>query len=186
MAEKSIAYFMSLPYRVEVYPEGDGQGFSALVPDLPGCMTAADSYEELWPMVEDAKRLWFEVALEDGLPIPEPKPLEEEEFSGKFVLRVAKTLHRQLARMAEEEGTSLNALIVSLISRAMGEWYGSRQMLRTRFEGYPSSIDFGPFTFEEIFGRFRKAAPEKGKLPVWRPEVKPARQMMEQGVDYVA
>jgi antitoxin HicB len=122
MTRKSIEYYMRLPYKVEVYPDEEGKGYAALIPDLPGCMTSADSLAELWPMIEEAKRLWLEVALEDGIPINEPKPVEVEQFSGKFVLRLAKTLHRQLAHRAEAEGVSLNSLVVSLISQAMGIW----------------------------------------------------------------
>jgi antitoxin HicB len=186
MAEKSIEYYMSLPYRVEVYPEGEGKGFSALIPDLPGCMTSAASREELWPMLEEAKQLWLEVALEDGITIPEPKSLEEEEYSGRFVLRLAKTLHRQLVGRAEEEGVSLNTLIVSLIGQSMGEWYGKRRILKAYIENYLTSVEFGPFTWDDVFGKFEKQPSEEGKHPAWRAEVKPIRQLMERGVDYVA
>jgi predicted HicB family RNase H-like nuclease len=136
MTNKSIEYYMALPYKVEVYPDKEGKGFAALIPDLHGCMTSADSLAELWPMVEEAKRLWLEVALEDGIPIAEPKPVEVEEYSGKFVLRLAKTLHRQLAHHAEEEGLSLNSLVVSLITHALGVWYGDHEINRTSGDIY--------------------------------------------------
>ena len=62
-------------YRVEIYPEPDGSGYTAILPDLPGCMTCAPTLPELWEMVDDIKRLWLEVALEDGDYIPEPTPI---------------------------------------------------------------------------------------------------------------
>jgi antitoxin HicB len=75
MAGKSIGYYMSLPYKMEIFP--DESGFTAILPELPGCMTSAATFTELWPMILEARRLWLEVALEDGITIPEPKPLEE-------------------------------------------------------------------------------------------------------------
>ena len=75
---KDLAYYMSLPYPIHIYPESDGTGYTAEIPDLPGCITCADTLPELWTMIEDAKNTWFEGSLEEGLPIPEPSTLPEE------------------------------------------------------------------------------------------------------------
>jgi antitoxin HicB len=56
----------------------------------------------------------LEVALEDGDKITEP--VSDEKFSGKFVLRLPKSLHRKLARNARKENVSLNQYAVSLLS----------------------------------------------------------------------
>jgi predicted HicB family RNase H-like nuclease len=43
-------------------------------------------------------------------------------YSGKVNLRMPKTLHRDLARRAGEEGVSLNQfMVVALVARAVGE-----------------------------------------------------------------
>ncbi len=78
---KDLEYYISLPYRVEIYPEPDGNGYTAEIPDLPGCLTCADTLEEAWEMIEDAKHGWIEVALERGISIPEPSPVLEKELS---------------------------------------------------------------------------------------------------------
>ena len=49
-------------------------------------------------MIRDAMAAWLEVALEDGQIVPEPKPAED--YSGKFVVRVPKSLHRDLVETA--------------------------------------------------------------------------------------
>ena len=49
---------------------------------------------------------WIETKLENGFEVP--KPLEENNYSGKFVLRIPKTLHKKLALAAEKEGVSFN------------------------------------------------------------------------------
>jgi len=122
MAKKTLEYYLKLPYRVEIYPEEDGDGYTAKIPDLPGCMTSADTLDELWAMVEEAKELWLEVALEDGDYIPEPPLVEIQKYSGKFVVRLPSSLHRQLVNRAKLENTSLNQLVVMLLSEGMGRW----------------------------------------------------------------
>jgi predicted RNase H-like HicB family nuclease len=54
------------------YSEEDG-GYIADIPDLPGCSAFGDTPEQALAEVLVAKRLWLEVAREQGKPIPEPR-----------------------------------------------------------------------------------------------------------------
>lgn len=74
---KDLAYYMSLPYKIEIFPSPEG-GFAARVTDLPGCITCADTWEELQFMIEDAKKSWLECSLANGDPIPEPQDEKEK------------------------------------------------------------------------------------------------------------
>ena len=47
-------------------------GYGAYVPDLPGCMAAADSRDEVVALIRDAIRFHIEELKADGEPIPEP------------------------------------------------------------------------------------------------------------------
>ena len=113
MMKKDIAYYMGLPYReiIEADPPG---GFVGHIAELPGCITQAETKRDLLDQLDDAKLSWIEAALEDGVPIPEP--LQEEDFSGRFNLRLPKSLHRNLALTAKAEGVSLNQLATALIA----------------------------------------------------------------------
>lgn len=118
--QEMVEQYLHLPYSIEVVRD-EGEGFSgwfARVVELPGCMTQAETLEELEGMIQDAMRAWIETALEDGAPIPEPR--KEEAYSGKFVVRIPKSLHRDLAEAAEKEGVSLNTYVNSALSRAVG------------------------------------------------------------------
>ena len=115
---KGLDYYMGLPYEVVVKEDRDGGGWFARVPDLPGCMTFSETFEGLHPMIEDAKRGYIEVSLEHGDPVPEPRELDG--YSGRVNLRMPKTLHRDLARRAEEEGVSLNQVMLDALSRSVG------------------------------------------------------------------
>ncbi|HXT04816.1 MAG TPA: toxin-antitoxin system HicB family antitoxin, partial [Casimicrobiaceae bacterium] len=44
------------------------------------------------------------------------EPLDR--YSGKFVVRVPRSVHARLARKAKQEGVSLNQLVSSVLSRA--------------------------------------------------------------------
>ena len=96
--EKNLTYYMSLPYR-EIVQAAKSGGYVGYIPDLKGCMTQAETRADLLNMLEDAKKCWLEAALEDGLEIPEP--LAEDDFSGRFNLRIPKSLHRNLALTAK-------------------------------------------------------------------------------------
>ncbi len=118
---RTVDDYLKLPYTIEVIrDESDGQpGYVARVVELPGCLTQADDFQELGEMVEDAMRLWIETALEDGQVIPQPRLAAQH--SGKFLVRVPRSLHRQLVDAAERDGVSLNSLVNVILARAMGE-----------------------------------------------------------------
>jgi antitoxin HicB len=107
-AQRSVDYYMALPYTFELIPDHEGDWFVA-VKELPGCMSEGQSPEDAMAMIRDAMRGWIELALEDGEGIPEPR--DAESYSGKFVVRVPRSLHGDLARMAEGQGASLNQLV---------------------------------------------------------------------------
>ena len=116
--KKDVEYYMSLPYRMEIYPDVVEGGFTAAFPDLPGCLTCADTMEELIKYADDAKREWIAVAIEEGIDISEPEPVADlSEYSGQFKIRMPKTLHRSLALNAKKEGISMNQYCIYLLSK---------------------------------------------------------------------
>lgn len=69
---KTIEYYMALPYGLEIVPDLDEGRYVGRYPDLPGCLTAGATLEEVARNAEDAKRAWLTAALESGMPVPEP------------------------------------------------------------------------------------------------------------------
>jgi len=57
--------------KVKMTSDEDGYWF-AQIPVLKGCMTQGDSREDVLAMIDEAKELWLETALEEGIAIPEP------------------------------------------------------------------------------------------------------------------
>ncbi len=114
---KDLAYYLALPYTIELVREEDAAWFARVV-ELPGCISEGDSAEDAAGMIQDAMAGWLELALDDGRAIPEPKP--REEYSGKFVVRVPRSLHRDLVEAAAREQVSLNQFIATELARAVG------------------------------------------------------------------
>ena len=108
--------YLNEPYTIQVSREA-ASVFVASVLELPGCVTQAESWNDLGSMIEDAIVAWITSALDDGRPVPAPKSTVT---SGRILVRAPRTLHGDLLRVAHSEGVSLNQLVVSLLSRGVG------------------------------------------------------------------
>ena len=128
------------PFNVLADPDG---GFAIVFPDLPGCVTQAETLEEIPEMAEDARRLWLETAYEDGAEIPPPS--YPEEYSGKFNVRLPRSLHRELADEAEREGVSLNTYVATLLARrdALARVERHIMRLQAQMDSMESTVERG-------------------------------------------
>lgn len=70
-------------------------------------------------MIDDAKRGWLEVALADGIGVPEPGEEASEDPSGRILLRPPKALHKELVQRARKEGLSINQFITHQLSESL-------------------------------------------------------------------
>ena len=113
---KDLAYYLDLPYPVQLshQREDDDEYWLAELLDLPGCMADGSSPDEALKSLEEAKRLWIETQIEDGYEVPEPAQVHD--YSGKFLVRMPRSLHYRLAAQAKREGVSLNQYVISLLS----------------------------------------------------------------------
>ena len=126
--KKDIDYYMGLSYRVEVVEDKEEGGFALHCPELPGCITCAETISQGFEMIEDAKRSWFEACLEDGIPIPEPNNIND--YSGQFKLRIPKSLHKTLAERSRQEGISMNQYCLYLLSSGTRSDYPAQNTSR--------------------------------------------------------
>ena len=102
--------YMKLPYTRLVQEMNDESGhyFYGRVLELDGCQTTADTLTELYENLNEIMESYIEIKLENNIHIPIPETAEK--YSGKFVVRLPKTLHQRLAIEANKEGVSLNQL----------------------------------------------------------------------------
>jgi antitoxin HicB len=119
---KNLKYFMALPYRIEIQPipESKGGGYGASIPQLGKYAVCADgeTIEEALNNLAEIKKERLIAYLEEGVVIPEPASAEED-YSGKFLVRIPKSLHRELAQRAKQNDISLNQLVTSLLSSGL-------------------------------------------------------------------
>jgi antitoxin HicB len=157
---KTVEYYMNLPYTIELIK--DPEGWFVRVKELEGCMSQGDTAAEAIEMIQKAMELWLEVSLEDGLPIPEPRP--DEDYSGKFVVRVPRSLHRELVEEAARQGASLNQYINVALARSVGRL--TPMIQRTRMGPARMAVHDGP-------APYTASPPEteqQGKPPADRPD----------------
>jgi antitoxin HicB len=114
--ETQITALLRKPYRMVVRGEPD-EGYLAEATELPGCITAGETPAEAMELLRDAMAGWFESAFERGLDIPEPA---DEAYNGRILVRLPKSLHRQLVEQAKEQGVSLNQWILTLLAMQSG------------------------------------------------------------------
>lgn len=134
---RTVDDFMALPYTIEIVPDEDG--YFARVRELEGCMTVGTSKEDALAMLEDAMREWLRAALDDNLEIPLPG--QKERYSGKFPLRLPKSLHRRLSEAAEEDGVSLNHYLVMLLAENHALARMKKLLAREQDMGRPTSTN---------------------------------------------
>ena len=63
--------------RYAIIIEQDGARCSAYVADLPGCIAAGDTVQEVSKLIAEAIQMHIEGMREDGDPVPEPTSLCE-------------------------------------------------------------------------------------------------------------
>jgi len=106
------------PFEIRPLREEDGGGFLISFPDFSECISDGDSIEEAIANGKDA--LTATIAALKAKKLPVPAPNSGGVASGRFVTRLPKSLHAQLAMRAKTEGVSLNTLVLSLIAEGIG------------------------------------------------------------------
>jgi antitoxin HicB len=135
---RTLDEYLELPYSIVVVHDVDEDGNSgwvAEVEELPGCISQGRTPQEAVERVREAMRDWIAVALEDGVPIPEPRTAED--FSGRFLVRIPASLHADLVRNADREGVSLNQFVTSALAGAVG-WPRKRGRAHPKRQSRPA------------------------------------------------
>jgi len=60
-------------YHINIFYSEDDDGYIADIPDLEACSAFGQTPDEALREVQQAKKLWLEVARAEGKPIPQPE-----------------------------------------------------------------------------------------------------------------
>ncbi|MCC7365673.1 MAG: type II toxin-antitoxin system HicB family antitoxin [Dehalococcoidia bacterium] len=114
LMRRPLGHYLGLEYSFDVIADAEG-GYVILFPDLPGCMTQVEALDEVSTAAAEIRQLWIETEYERGASIPEPS--QPETYSGRFNVRLPKSLHRRLVASARRDGVSLNQYVMTLLDR---------------------------------------------------------------------
>jgi antitoxin HicB len=109
---------MNYPFEIRPLSASEGGGYLISYPDFSDCISDGETLEEAIASGKDALTATIAALTNKGFPIP--KPNSGGVASGKFVARVPKTIHAQLATRAKSEGVSLNTLVLTFIAEGLG------------------------------------------------------------------
>lgn len=104
----NIKKYINLPYNyiIQQITDESGTYFYARVLELDGCQSTGETFDEAYKNLKEAMIGWISTKLENGFDVP--LPISSVNYSGKFVLRIPKSLHYKLSIEAAQEGVSLN------------------------------------------------------------------------------
>jgi antitoxin HicB len=71
LERQPLDYYLSLKYPISIYPEDEG--YTVIIPDLPGCMSQGESLEEAIASINEARELWIETVYQSAkkeIPLP--------------------------------------------------------------------------------------------------------------------
>lgn len=113
----TVKEYLEKPYNIIIKKIHDESGayYHATVLELEGCQSTGETYEEAYNCVLEAMEGWIETKIENGFDVP--LPIDTNNYSGKFVVRLPKTLHQRLSVEAMKEGVSLNQYALYKLSR---------------------------------------------------------------------
>ena len=112
---KKKTHSVEYKYRIDITWSSENECFVVNVPELEGCMTHGATLDEAVSNASEAIDGYIESLKARKLPVP--KPLAEQDFSGKIPLRIDPNLHRELATKAQLEGKSLNKYIETRLKK---------------------------------------------------------------------
>lgn len=119
MKQDKLENYMKFKYPIEItyIDDDEGGGVMATIPFLGKYAFVGDgeTVQEALENLEEIKKDLFAEYLKKGIEIPLPP--KEEEYSGKFVIRMPAYLHQELVEQANANGVSLNTYCISLIGQ---------------------------------------------------------------------
>lgn len=110
---KDLDYYLSLPWQFEFEKASDG-GYYANVKNLKCHSYGADMIEAA-NNIKKALECHLQSYIVDNEPVP--TPIDEDKCNGKLSIRVARSLHCKLIKLAEREGVSISHLINDALVR---------------------------------------------------------------------
>ena len=109
------------PFEIRKLSKEDGGGYLISYPDFKECISDGETIEEAIENGFDALNGLIETLkiLNKTVPLPNSYKTDPN-VSGKFLIRLPKSLHSSLLNQAKYDNISMNTLVVALLAEGLG------------------------------------------------------------------
>jgi predicted HicB family RNase H-like nuclease len=111
-------------YSISIRKEEDDDGeifYVGRVAEFPNISAFTETFEEAHELVIDSIQTLKKIAVEKDVAFPAPYPTLSDEFSGRITLRLPKSLHAKISKIAYQEDISVNQYLVTAVAYYAGE-----------------------------------------------------------------
>jgi predicted RNase H-like HicB family nuclease len=116
-ASTHVRKLLTQTYSRVLIPDGDDH-FVAEILEFQGCSARGDTPAAAYANLERAAELWLAEWLSQGKEAP--RPFTNSETTGRFALRLPKSLYVRASQAAACEGVSLNQYIANAVAERVG------------------------------------------------------------------
>src|SRR5205823_5614488 len=111
------------PVELRALTPAEGGGWMATIPQLGSHTFVGDGEtpEEALRALDELRQELIPQLVAKGVALPEPQIEDDlgDQYSGKLMLRIPRSLHGALARAAERNGVSINKLATQLLAQQL-------------------------------------------------------------------
>lgn len=104
-------------YSIKIFFDKRDSEYCAYLEEVPEVSAYGTTVEKAIKELQTVYKEWLKICRENKYPVP--KPLNLNDYSGKFVVRIPKSLHKRLTELAKKENVSLNQELLYCITRGI-------------------------------------------------------------------
>lgn len=151
-------------YSITIRKEAeDGEIFYVgRVAEFPNISVFEETFEAVYTLLIDAIQTLKKIADEQRVDFPAPYPVISDEFSGRVTLRLPKSLHAKVSRLASQDDVSINQYLVAAVASYAGEAHGASKAFVEAGNLLRNIVLHTTATWKEMFVSFSetKQAPQ--------------------------
>jgi len=113
-----ITKLLDYPFEIRPLTDDEGGGYLISFIDFDECIADGTTPQEAIRNGKEALKETIAAMQAEGLQVPQPG---EGQASGRFVIRLPKSLHSNLVQRAKREGVSMNMLVTMLLAQGVSQ-----------------------------------------------------------------
>lgn len=104
-------------YNIKIFLDDKNNEYGAYIEEAPEVSAYGKTVDMAVKELQVVFKEWLKVSKQEKYPIPEPLNLKK--YSGKFVLRLPKSLHKRIIERANKDNISLNQELIYFITKGL-------------------------------------------------------------------